>query len=76
MDLNELAINIKALNEKLDKNPNCPFTPEEMASAREFLVFWERMKALGWWGNKLMYLFGLLAVAIINWERITTWFKG
>lgn len=70
VDPANLAEQVKRLADRLEADPQYPFSAEEIASLREGIVFIERVKALGWWGQKLLLLMAGAVAILSQWERI------
>lgn len=71
-----LAEQVKRLADRLEADPRYPFSEEEIASLREGIVFIERLKALGWWGQRLLVLMAGLVGVLSQWERIRALWGG
>jgi hypothetical protein len=76
IDPADLAQQVKRLADRLEADPQLPFSAEEIASLREGIVFIERVKALGWWGQRLLVLMAGVVAILSQWERIRAVFGG
>ena len=67
---------MKRLADRLEADPQLPFSHEEIEALREGIVFIERVKALGWWGQRLLVLMAGLVAILSQWERVRALFGG
>ncbi len=76
IDPADLAQQVKRLADRLEADPQLPFSHEEIEALREGIVFIERVKALGWWGQRLLVLMAGLVAILSQWERVRALFGG
>lgn len=76
VDAAGLAEQVKRLADRLEADPQLRFSAEEIESLREGIVFIERVKALGWWGQRLLVLMAGLVAILSQWERIRALWGG
>ena len=52
------------------------FDTEDYKDAREVVVFWRRIRSLGWFGRYLFYALLAFGAILPNMDRITEWWKS
>jgi hypothetical protein len=74
-DVNALAKAIeKALKASGETDPHV-FTKDEVATLQKVIAFVEKLQALKWFGQILLWCAVTVGTVIVNWERIKGFFQ-
>lgn len=75
-EINKLAEKLaKALATAENEEPYI-FNRTEVEVLKSLIAFVDKLKALRWFGQMLLYFIIAAGTIIINWERISEWWKG
>jgi hypothetical protein len=69
-DLDRLDSLINKLEDRLEADPPSPFTAAEVEEFREGLLFIRRIKAIWWFGGKILLAIAVLATVLAQIDGI------